>query len=153
LALRLNPGSVFAHAVLGEVHHFYDWDWRAADQEFSTGVGFGSATYGGTRWCCAPRIHLGTISGGGRLHDDFFCLSIRSMRLQFELLEILQYEAGHLREAEAAGRRALEIAPDFTEAGDVLVPILIASGAIFRRRSLRLRNGSRTVAWRWSTIS
>jgi hypothetical protein len=24
LALQLNPGSVFAHAVLGEVRHFYD---------------------------------------------------------------------------------------------------------------------------------
>ncbi|HWS65773.1 MAG TPA: TIR domain-containing protein [Steroidobacteraceae bacterium] len=127
LALRLNPGSVFAHAVLGEVHHFYDWDWRAADQEFQQALALD------------PR-HTEALAGAALLASTLgrsqeavaymtTSLSLDPLNaLQFELLEILQYEAGHLREAEAAGRRALEIAPDFTEAGDVLVPILIASG-------------------------
>jgi tetratricopeptide (TPR) repeat protein len=127
LALRLNPGSVFAHAVLGEVHHFYDWDWRAASQEFQQALALD------------PR-HTEALAGAALLAStlgrpqeavDYMTTSLSLdplNALQFELLEILQYEAGHLREAEAAGRRALEIAPDFTEAGNVLVPILIASG-------------------------
>jgi TolB-like protein len=127
LALRLNPGSVFAHAVLGEVHHFYDWDWRAAGQEFQQALALDPRH----TEALAGAALLASTLGRSQESVDYMMTSLSLdplNALQFELLEILQYEAGHLREAEAAGRRALEIAPDFTEAGDVLVPILIASG-------------------------
>jgi TolB-like protein len=129
LALRLNPGSVFAHATLGEVHHFYDWDWRAAGQEFQQALALDSRHTEALAGAALLASTLGRSEEAVALITTSLSLDPLNA-LQFELLEILQYEAGHLREAEVAGRRALEIAPDFTEAGDVLVRILIAGGRI-----------------------
>ena len=38
LTLRLNPNSTYAHASLGEIHMFYDWDWISADRELKRGL-------------------------------------------------------------------------------------------------------------------
>jgi tetratricopeptide (TPR) repeat protein len=37
-ALALDPNSALAHAVLGSIHTWHDWDWAASERELRTAV-------------------------------------------------------------------------------------------------------------------
>jgi TolB-like protein/Flp pilus assembly protein TadD len=126
-ALQLDPKRADAHAALGAVHIIYDWDWAAAEKEFrqvaELAPGSMDALYGEEqlslafgRWDDALRYIKTAIAQDPLDPDGFF------------LLSGLQACRGHLPEAEAAMRRALEIRPAYSYAHYYLGLVLLMRG-------------------------
>jgi tetratricopeptide (TPR) repeat protein len=47
-AIELNPRSDVARAALGRVHLFYDWDWKAAEEQFQKAIDLNPNSSDGT---------------------------------------------------------------------------------------------------------
>jgi TolB-like protein len=111
-AVALDPRNALGHAVLGRVHLAYDWDWAAADREFQ----YVSTLAPGNADALHGKALLSLAFGRG----DEALMQIKAAlardpldsKTWFDLAEI-QFRRGHLTEAEAAARRALEIRPTF----------------------------------------
>jgi TolB-like protein/Tfp pilus assembly protein PilF len=126
-ALKLEPKSALAHYVLGHIHVIYDWDWAAAEREFqqvaTLAPGSGDAPHAEAvlslalgRWDDALRQIKAAIAQDP-LHPG-----------SFWVLAQIQMCRGHLPEAEAAMRRALEIRPTYAWAHYALGLVLLARG-------------------------
>jgi TolB-like protein/lipoprotein NlpI len=126
-ALRLDPTNLLGHHVLGLIHLIYDWDWGAAEREFQQ-----VATL-------APGSSDAQIGGGllslafGRWDD-----AVRQLKASLAqdpldpatlvVLSWVQVRRGHLSEAEAAIRRALDIRPTYSWGRYYLSLVLLARG-------------------------
>jgi TolB-like protein/Flp pilus assembly protein TadD len=111
-AISLDPRNPLGHAVLGRVHLTYDWDWAAADREFryvsSLAPGNADALHGEALLSLAfGRWDEALVQIKAALARDPL-----DSKTWFDLAEI-QFRRGHLTEAEAGARRALEIRPTF----------------------------------------
>jgi tetratricopeptide (TPR) repeat protein len=126
-ALKLDPKSALAHYVLAHIHVIYDWDWVAAEREFqqvaTLAPGSGDAAHGEAvlslalgRWDDALR-QINASLAQDPLHPGSFWVLMQ-----------IQMRRGHLPEAEAAMRRALEIRPTFAWAHFFLGLALLARG-------------------------
>ena len=126
-ALKLDPRSAEAHAVLGLIHTAYDWDWAAAERELQQAITLApgnvnvlfveamlSQTLG--HWDDAFRHIQAAISQDPLAPDSLFFLSE------------LQASRGKLPEAETAMRRVLDIRPGFANAHYYLGLDLLARG-------------------------
>jgi TolB-like protein len=112
LALKLDPNHAGAHAVLGSIYLGYDWDWPAADREFTR-----------ARALAPSDAHVLSVSVGysfmmGRSDEALkfanACLEHSPLEpLCYSFLGEIQASRGRWAEAEAANRRALEISPTF----------------------------------------
>jgi tetratricopeptide (TPR) repeat protein len=118
---------VRAHYVLGYIHTVFDWDWAAANREFQQvatmapgsadrliGQAVVSRTLG--RWDDALRQINAGIAQDPLSPDGFS-----------ELTKI-QWSRGHLPEAEASARRALDIRPTYGSGHLSLGLILLERG-------------------------
>jgi TolB-like protein len=127
LALKLNPRSGTAHAVLASINTDYDWDWPAADRECEQALAL------------EPRNP--TVVGDAGFARSAFAQPEESARLigaaltldplngtWHEVLGQMRYRAGRLAEAEAELHKALEISPTYAEAHFFLGQILLAKG-------------------------
>jgi tetratricopeptide (TPR) repeat protein len=127
VALKLDPKSAEAHAVLSSVHSFCDWNWAAAEQELQQAM------------TAAPG-NVGLLSAEAQL---FYILgrwdeALRLINAALEqdplnpgtlnLLWWVQEARGHLPEAEAAMRRMLDIRPASYEGHHDLGLLLLARG-------------------------
>ena len=126
-AIRLEPNLAIAHAVLGNVHDVYDWDWAAADREINLAlklapndaiilVSAARQSLITGRWDDALRLlnaslEQDPLSPGGYIH-----------------LNWIQIRRGRLAEAEAAVRRTLDISPTFSYGHYYLGITLLARG-------------------------
>jgi TolB-like protein/Tfp pilus assembly protein PilF len=126
-ALKLDPKSAEAHAVLGLIHTVYDWDWAAAERELqqammlapsNVNVLFVEAALSQTlgHWDDAFRQITAAIAQDPLAPDNFFFLSG------------LQANRGKLLEAETAMRRVLDIRPTFANAHYYVGLELLARG-------------------------
>jgi len=111
-AISLDQGNPLGHVVLGRVHLAYDWDWAAADREFqnvsTVAPGNADALHGEALLSLAfGHWNEGLMQIKGALARDPL-----DSKTWFDLAEI-HFRRGHLTEAEAAARRALEIRPTF----------------------------------------
>jgi TolB-like protein len=111
-AISLDQRNTLGHVVLGRVHLAYDWDWAAADREFqyvsALAPGNADALHGKALLFLAfGRWDEALVQIKGALARDPL-----DSKTWFDLAEI-QFRRGHLAEAEAAARRALEIRPTF----------------------------------------
>jgi TolB-like protein len=126
-ALKLNPKSGTAHAVLASINTDYDWDWPAADRECEQALAL------------EPRNP--TVVGDAGFARSAFAQPQESARLiaaaltldplngtWHEVLGQMRYRAGRLAEAEAELHKALEISPTYAEAHFFLGQILLAKG-------------------------
>jgi len=126
-ALRLDPKSAEAHNALGEISTVYDWDWAAAERELQQAAALapGSAelliteaslslTLG--RWD-EPLRQIQAAQAQDPLDPSSFVIHRR-----------IQERRGHLSEAEAAARRALDIRPIYAWAHYDLGFVLLARG-------------------------
>ena len=111
-ALRLDPKSVLAHLVLSRISMAYDWDWTAAEHEFREVTKLAPGRADGLN----VGAHLSLIMGRW---DDALRLIQAALAQDpvdansFQYLALIQARRGHLPEAEAAIRRALDIRPTY----------------------------------------
>jgi TolB-like protein len=126
-ALKLAPQSAIAHAVLGCVHVWYDWDWPAALQEVETAMALSPND---------PFV-LGTAAiQRGAVGQWVESLSLCHAALSTDPLHAGAYQIsfwtfihlGRFAEAERAIRRVLEISPTYTGAHFQLGLILLMEG-------------------------
>jgi tetratricopeptide (TPR) repeat protein len=111
-AIKLDPNNPIAYSVLGDIHNTYDWDWPAADRDLKRTLTL--APNNPVALEIAARHSL-TM---GRWED---ALTQATAALELDPLDVggyywlskAQLQRGRLAEAEAAIRRALEIAPRF----------------------------------------
>jgi tetratricopeptide (TPR) repeat protein len=126
-ALSLDPKNARAHFVLGLIHLTYDWDWASSEQEFqqTATLAPGSAD--------APngKSHLSITLGRW---DDALEQVKAAIALDpldpdnFLILSWIQVRRNHLREAEVAARRVLDIRPNWAWGHNNLGLVLLARG-------------------------
>ena len=127
MALKLDPRNARAHFVLGLVHVIYDWDWAAAEREFhqvairapgsaDALIGEGLLSLALGRWDDALRHMKAALAQDPLRVTSFYYLAD------------VQIHLGHLPEAEAAMRRALDIRPTYDWGHWLLGLILLARG-------------------------
>jgi TolB-like protein/Tfp pilus assembly protein PilF len=128
-ALKLDPQFAAAHAILGAVHTVYDWDWSAADAELNKALNLapqdavilslaGQQSMAVGRWDEALRQFTASLAQDPLDPGVWITLYWIQMRM------------GHIADAEASVRRALEIAPMYTNAHYWLGLILIERGQL-----------------------
>jgi tetratricopeptide (TPR) repeat protein len=123
-ALKLDPNSAVAHAVLGCVHVWYDWDWPAALQEVNTAMALSPND---------PFVLVTAAIQRQAIGQWVESLSLCDTALSTDPLLATVYEnsgwsygyMGRFAEAERAIRRVLEISPTFAGAHHDLGVILL----------------------------
>ncbi len=126
-ALKLDPNLAIAHALLGGVHAAYDWDWVAADRELKQAL-ISAPSDELALWGTA-RLSMAVGRWDEALTQMNAGLSQNPVTpYYFQGLDWIQLRRGHLPEAEAAARRALEISPTYVSAHYFLGLVLLARG-------------------------
>jgi tetratricopeptide (TPR) repeat protein len=126
-ALKLNPRSGTAHAVLASINTDYDWDWPTADRECEQALALEPRN---------PNVvgDAGFARSAFAQPDDSARLVSAALALDplngtwHEYLGQMRYRAGRLAEAEAELHKALEISPTYAEAHFFLGQVLLAKG-------------------------
>src|SRR6202790_1604698 len=127
VALKLDPKNALGHFVLGRIHVVFDWDWAAAKGEFEQ-----VAVLAPGKGDALDSEGLLSLAIG---HWDDALSQLNTALSQdpmdppslFILTEI-QMRRGHLAEAEAAMRRALDIRPTQAYAHGILGLVMLAKG-------------------------
>lgn len=126
-ALRLDAKSALAHAILGCVHIWYDWDWPSAAEEMRMGMMLARNDPTVLLFTAEEPLAVGRWDEAARLHLESLSLD--------PLLPSAHQESGwtYLRlgrfaEAEFAFRRALEISPTYVEIHRDLGTALLLQG-------------------------
>jgi tetratricopeptide (TPR) repeat protein len=125
LALKLDPNSVTAHALLGSIYGSYAWDWPAADKEIKVALGL-APNHGQTLWAATVlSLTLGRWDDGVRYAITMQEVDPLNPNAYF-WLSVGQMRRGRFAEAEAAMHRALELSPTYTFGPYTLGLILLA---------------------------
>ncbi len=111
-AVSLDPKNALGHVVLGRVHLSYDWDWAAADREFQYVATLAPGNADALHGKALLSMTFGRWAEALTQTKAALALDPLDPKTFFTLAEI-QFRRGHLAEAEAAARRALEIRPTF----------------------------------------
>ena len=128
-ALELDPGLAEAHASLGFLRRFFDWEWSSAEREFREAVRLNPGYATGRRW------YGQFLSGMGR-HEEAIAevrhaldLDPLSVIIHTALGDVLFYGRRY-DDAIAVYRKALEMDPDFQAGHSDLARALEHSGRI-----------------------
>jgi tetratricopeptide (TPR) repeat protein len=127
LALKLDPGSGLAHAILGNIYGQFDWDWAAAEREFSLAVGSQYREGRILAIAAMDRMAVGDLPTAERYLDEAILtdpLNPATYRLRGDLYARL----GRFAEAEQDRRRVLDIAPTYRRAHYRLGSTLLLAG-------------------------
>ncbi len=111
-AVSLDPKDTLGHIVLGRVHLAYDWDWAAADREFESAMSLAPGNADALHGKALLSLAFGRWDEALTQIKAALSRDPLDSKTWFDLAEI-QFRRGHLTEAEAAARRALEIRPTF----------------------------------------
>jgi TolB-like protein/Flp pilus assembly protein TadD len=112
-AIRLDPRSGRAHAVLAGVHIEYDWNWQAAAKEVETALALSPNDPVVLTFAAKNKQALGQCNEAKRFIDDSLArdpLNPASLVIDGWINVCL----GRLQDAERAYRRVLEIAPTYS---------------------------------------
>jgi TolB-like protein/Tfp pilus assembly protein PilF len=109
-ALTLDPNLAMAHAQLGEIHRVYDWDWPAAEREIKQGLALAPADGDILFFAASLSLSMGRWDEALKQVNAALAQDPLNQPTYFSL-SLIQERRGRLAEAEAAARRALEIAP------------------------------------------
>ncbi|MBI4502852.1 MAG: protein kinase [Gemmatimonadetes bacterium] len=117
-ALRLGSGLAEAHAALGQVSYWHDWDFEAAEREFQAALRLNPDSVPALNWYPS---YLAALGRG----DEGIALSRRALQLDpvgvmtNQQLQYLFAVSGHHAEALQQGRRVLELEPNHILALDL----------------------------------
>jgi adenylate cyclase len=109
-ALSLNPRSARAHVALGYLHMNDDWDWAAADREFTQGLQLepGSADV----LHAAGSLDLVLGRAGKSVNMFLAALARDPLRASsYSNLGVAYFANGRLLDAEEAFRKSIELRP------------------------------------------
>ena len=126
-ARKLDPTSLLAHYVLGRIHLVYDWDWAAAERQFQQVATLASSSAEALKGEALLALVFGRWDEALR----HFKASLAEDPLHpgtLVFLSWVQVRRGHLSEAEAALRRALDIRPTYSWCRYYLSLVLLARG-------------------------
>jgi TolB-like protein/Tfp pilus assembly protein PilF len=126
-ALKLDPRSAEAHALLANIHLSYDWDWTAADREIQQAK---SIAPGDPYVQRAEAILLMVL---GRWDDALKQIKAAVLIdpldcLNYNYMWGIQDRIGQVAEAESSVRRILDIRPTFVYAHFSLAYLLLQRG-------------------------
>jgi TolB-like protein len=127
VALKLSPNLAATHALLGNIHFAYDWDWLAAGREI------GLARVDAPNDAYVLFIAAVQAQIMGRLDDALQLINASLVQdplnpSSYYVLNYIQIRSGRLIEAQAAIRRTLEISPTFANAHYCLGLVLLLRG-------------------------
>lgn len=126
-ALKIDPQSAMAHALLARVATLYTWDWQEAQRESDAALVLGPQN----PIALFAAGDLATVLGDFARSERLFRASLVSDPLNPETLFMLGISlraTGRLEEAEAAARRCLAISPTYVYAHAFLGNVLMAQG-------------------------
>jgi TolB-like protein/Tfp pilus assembly protein PilF len=111
-AIAIDANNTLAHNVLARIHIAYDWDWAAAAQELKHASTHVPGEGGALDTEALLSLALGRWDDALRQINLALAQDPLDAKSFFAVGE-LQLQRGHLSEAEAAYRRALDIHPTF----------------------------------------
>jgi TolB-like protein/Tfp pilus assembly protein PilF len=126
-ALKLDPRSAEAHALLANIHLSYDWDWTAAEREIQQAK---SIAPGDPYVQRAEAILLMAL---GRWDDALKQIKVAVVvdpldTINYGYMWEIQDRIGEVAEAESSVRRTLDIRPTTAYAHYCLAYLLLESG-------------------------
>jgi adenylate cyclase len=128
-ALRLNPKSALAHAVLGSVHTAYDFDWPAAERELKEAMALAPTNPHVLIFAADECLAVGRWNEAVRLMDAASAADPLHAGI-YEDSAAAYLRLGRLTEAERAARRVLEITPTYAGGHYNLAVILVTAGRL-----------------------
>jgi TolB-like protein len=108
--VRRDPARAWAHAILGGVHSDYDRDWAGADGEFKKALDLSPHDGGILLLTAQLPVTLGQLDVARRIYQQALAYDPLSANTYF-FLSWVEFRAGRWGEAEAAARKAVDIAP------------------------------------------
>jgi len=127
LALRLDPKSALAHAILGLKLATYDYDWAGAEQELARALAAESRDPVVLYNCSWLAFDIGRVDEALHLQDAALSLDpLNPDSLQNGA--IIHYLLGHFDLAERGFRKSLEVSPTFGGSHRYLGQILLLQG-------------------------
>lgn len=126
-ALDLDPSLGEAHAALGNVALFHDFDVDAAQREFARAIAANPSCAEAYQWRAYGLAAVGRFADAQAAIENARALDPLSLSIQTDVGDILYY-ARRYPEAEREIRRALDMDPHFAEAHLVLASIFQETG-------------------------
>jgi len=126
-ALKLDPQSALAHAVLCNIDFAYEWDWSAAARECETADHLGPHQPYVRSAMALARMAVGEWSEATYVIEAARALDPLDPRISY-VAGVVYLHAGRLAEAEAALRRSLAISPTYVRAHHFLGIALVLQG-------------------------
>jgi TolB-like protein len=126
-ALKLDPNSADAHAVLGRVYSDFDWNWPAAQHELTTALALAPNSPLILYLTAAERLSLGQWAEALRFVNAASAADPLDPTVHL-VAGWVYLRLGRLAEAERANRRVLEIAPTFVTDHYYLGVVLLMEG-------------------------
>jgi serine/threonine protein kinase/tetratricopeptide (TPR) repeat protein len=128
-ALSIDPDLAEAHASLGTTRFFHDWDWPAAAGDFE------SCLEGNPGYVPGRRIYSMALSAMGRRDDSLReaheALALDPLSLSTMLnLGWALFNARDYQGAKERCRQAIELAPEFSRARELLALALAHAGEL-----------------------
>jgi TolB-like protein/DNA-binding winged helix-turn-helix (wHTH) protein/Flp pilus assembly protein TadD len=124
-AIKLDPNNPIAYSVLADIHDIFDWDWAAADREFAHTLALAPNNPIFLQNASRHALTMGRF-------DEALNLTTASLALDpldvggYYWLSTVQLRRGRMADAEAAIRRALDLAPTFPFGPYALGVVLLA---------------------------
>ncbi len=126
-ALALDASLADAHAALGSIQMWWDWDWAGADASFQRAVHLAPRNAKVLVGAGRMARTLGRLDEGlahGRRATELDPLSVAA----HQALGITALNAGRLEEAEAVSKKAVKLAPDHPVARNTLGLVYLSQG-------------------------
>ena len=111
-ALALDPSLADAHAALGDIKYYYDWDWAGAEASYRRALALEPAN-------AEVLQEAGSLAATLSHFEEALTLSRRAVELDpvrasaYRNLAAVAGGAGRLDESEAAVQKGLELDPQF----------------------------------------
>ncbi len=144
-ALQLDPNLAEAHTTMGIIRRSHDWDWAGAEASFQRALALapGDAS---AKWNAA------TLAYTLARYDEAIGLNQKAVELDpldttgYLNLGVVNYYAGHLKEAEEALLKSLEINRDFPVARAYLTRVYLMKKR--NDEALKMAGEETEEAWR-----